>query len=357
MPYHKHSHPNSDFRKSRWFTRGWTLQELIAPRDMVFFRHNWIRLGRRGDLCDTISEVTGIDKTTLNGGDVGAVSVAKKMSWASRRETTRQEDIAYCLIGIFGINMPLLYGEGERAFVRLQEEIMTNTDDQSLFAWQDCASEDDLTCNIKYLDLRPLRGPLARSPAEFANCGNVIPNRNWTTSSPYSMTNQGLRMQLPICPVDTTGLCLAVLGCNLENESLGPLGIYLRPVASIEGDQYARDHSERRPVTVLPEAVSRAIERIVYLRKDVLLPSIQETARKTWIPHSKAPSARARLSPFLSLPFRALECGTDDDPSSNPQRSYNPEKQLWKSNSRHDEIRPPEKPQRRANPLHVQNHR
>ncbi|KAI1113282.1 HET-domain-containing protein [Nemania sp. NC0429] len=102
------------FEKSRWFTRGWTLQELIAPMKVVFFDARWRVLGDRKDLADAIS---------------------KRMSWAADRQTSRQEDVAYSLLGIFEINMPLLYGEGNNAFIRLQKEIIRLSDDQSILCW------------------------------------------------------------------------------------------------------------------------------------------------------------------------------------------------------------------------------
>ncbi|PMD14471.1 HET-domain-containing protein [Hyaloscypha hepaticicola] len=131
-------------RKSRWFTRGWTLQELIAPRQIIFFGKNWLFLGEKEtysshperSLLKLLSNITTIPETVLaDPSERTSCSVAKRMSWAARRETTREEDMAYSLLGIFEVNMPLLYGEGIRAFRRLQEEIIKETDDQSLFAW------------------------------------------------------------------------------------------------------------------------------------------------------------------------------------------------------------------------------
>lgn len=114
--------------KSLWFTRGWTLQELIAPRELEFYDANWTCLGTRGYLQDAIARATRIPVPILTGKDKpNQYPIAQRMSWASRRRTTRVEDTAYCLLGIFGVNMPLLYGEGERAFTRLQEEIVSLT--------------------------------------------------------------------------------------------------------------------------------------------------------------------------------------------------------------------------------------
>ncbi|KAH6889426.1 heterokaryon incompatibility protein-domain-containing protein, partial [Thelonectria olida] len=125
----------SDFEKSRWFTRGWTLQELIAPHTVDFFDGQWRHIGDKMQLAHRVSQRAGIDQGTLLTGDCSTSSVAQKMSWASERETTRPEDMAYCLLGIFDISMTMLYGEGEKAFVRLQEEILQEYDDNTIFAW------------------------------------------------------------------------------------------------------------------------------------------------------------------------------------------------------------------------------
>jgi len=109
-----------NFSGSRWFTRGWTLQELIAPSKVIFFDEEWKELGTKASLRRSISDFTGIPGSILSDNDsLERLSIAQKMSWAAKRKTTRLEDRAYCLMGIFSINIPLLYGEGERAFLRL----------------------------------------------------------------------------------------------------------------------------------------------------------------------------------------------------------------------------------------------
>ncbi|KAI0649805.1 heterokaryon incompatibility protein-domain-containing protein [Trametes meyenii] len=126
----------SEFRRSRWFTRGWTLQELLAPLVVLFLNKEWKLIGTKGTLAGTISQVTRIPGEVLRHlKDMRASSVAQRMSWAALRVTTREEDEAYCVMGIFGVNMPTLYGEGRYAFVRLQEAILKLELDQSIFAW------------------------------------------------------------------------------------------------------------------------------------------------------------------------------------------------------------------------------
>ncbi|KAE9379683.1 HET-domain-containing protein, partial [Stipitochalara longipes BDJ] len=127
---------------SKWFTRGWTLQELIAPSNVVFYDSLWNRLGTKKTLQGDITSITGIQGNFLLGTNLETASVAKKMSWAATRTTKRIEDIAYSLLGIFDINMPLLYGEGIKAFRRLQEEIIKlYPEDHSLYAWGDIVKE------------------------------------------------------------------------------------------------------------------------------------------------------------------------------------------------------------------------
>ncbi|KAF5542787.1 beta transducin [Fusarium napiforme] len=157
----------SEIPDSRWFTRGWTLQELIAPSSMIFFDKDWNELGTKISLVQVLSQRTSIPESILcDSEELEATSIAQRMSWAADRVTTRKEDRAYSLMGIFGINMPLLYGEGDKAFYRLQEEIMRVSDDHSLFAW-------------KAIGVRG--GLLAPTPAAFKHSGDIIP---WNPFTP-----------------------------------------------------------------------------------------------------------------------------------------------------------------------------
>ncbi|CAK7234027.1 hypothetical protein SEUCBS140593_008801 [Sporothrix eucalyptigena] len=132
-----HNAPNKDLFKSRWFTRGWTLQELVAPRHVYFYDANWVCRGPKISFVDEIFARTNIPRRVLNGqAESGGYSLARRMSWAAGRETTRVEDTAYCLLGIFDVSMPLLYGEGRRSFRRLQEEIVKRNSDLTIFAWR-----------------------------------------------------------------------------------------------------------------------------------------------------------------------------------------------------------------------------
>lgn len=111
------------FRRSRWHKRGWCLQELLAPTSVEFYSLQGTRLGDKKSLQQYIHEVTGIPCGALQGEPLTHFTVAERLSWAETRQTTRKEDQAYCLLGILAIFMPLMYGEGDHAFTRLQEEI------------------------------------------------------------------------------------------------------------------------------------------------------------------------------------------------------------------------------------------
>ncbi|KAF2488695.1 HET-domain-containing protein [Lophium mytilinum] len=222
---------DAPFTQSRWFTRGWTLQELIAPSSVVFFDKNWNRMGTRSEFASFISDKTGIDRAVLGGEDPQSSSIAKRMSWASQRETTRIEDLAYSLMGLFGVNMPLLYGERDRAFLRLQEEIMKISDDHSLFAWT-----GPVDPNFAGNFVAVQSGLLASSPAYFSDSRHIVPSGQHgkdddAFQAPYSMTNKGIRITLPIAKfVSSLGGendVLAALNCHDETDSRGPLGIYL----------------------------------------------------------------------------------------------------------------------------------
>lgn len=168
----------------RWFSRGWTLQELIAPSNVIFFGSHWSELGTRWMLRVRLSKITGIQEGVFQGNDLESFSVAQRMSWASRRQTTRVEDCAYCLMGIFGVNMPMLYGEGRQAFIRLQEEIIRINDDHTIFAWEG-----------KSVSGRG--GLLADSPAAFSQSGTIGRTNSYNATS-FSATNKGIQLHLTL---------------------------------------------------------------------------------------------------------------------------------------------------------------
>ncbi|KAL8788186.1 MAG: hypothetical protein Q9213_001825 [Squamulea squamosa] len=211
---------STKFRESSWFTRGWTLQELLAPSNIAVFDANWYRIGSLDDLLEDVIRITGIPKDVLSFDRQliqlrpihRAKSVARLMSWASRRQTSREEDIAYCLLGLFNVNMPLLYGEGaENAFYRLQIEIMKISDDESLFAW----TSDQWACCV-----------LANSPACFADSWNIVKGSLSLARRPYAMTNKGLEIAVPRSCLPPLGSMVKFslhLNCFRQTDSVDPI--------------------------------------------------------------------------------------------------------------------------------------
>ncbi|KAI4196234.1 MAG: hypothetical protein LQ350_006687 [Teloschistes chrysophthalmus] len=208
-----HADWQQQFRKCRWFTRGWTLQELLAPEELTFFDHDWNPIGSKDDLRHQISEATNIEIEYLNSP--AHASVATRMSWASRRSTTRIEDIAYCLMGLFQVNMPLLYGEGPKAFLRLQQEIIRSSFDESIFAW---AKVSDDKHSVGIFDSV---GIFATSPAAFRTSANMKNNYHVVNRpSPFTITSYGLRMDIE-CR-QSNNLLMLRLSCEYWRTLLGP---------------------------------------------------------------------------------------------------------------------------------------
>ena len=119
-----------------WFSRGWTLQEMVAPSVVWFFNKDWRPIGDKDTHTETLEDITGVPRHILTDGlSFERPCVAQIMSWAANRVTTRVEDRAYSLMGLLDVNMPMLYGEGKKAFHRLQLEIIHWSNDQSIFAW------------------------------------------------------------------------------------------------------------------------------------------------------------------------------------------------------------------------------
>jgi hypothetical protein len=176
--------------KCRWFTRGWTLQELIAPKELEFYDAAWEKRGSKASLLKILYGITWIDEAVLKDSEeLSAVPICRRMSWAATRQTNRVEDIAYCLFGIFDVNMPLIYGEGEKAFIRLQEALVRQTHDLTLFAWyQSEAEQRQAPMNQTF------HGMFSPSPKYFRFTRTIIPfiDPNVMQTSSFTMTNRGL---------------------------------------------------------------------------------------------------------------------------------------------------------------------
>ena len=230
-----HQAEDSAFRKSRWFTRGWTLQELIAPRRVEFLSKDWAPVGSKHVLVRLVESVTKINSNALlHLESLDKFSVAQRLSWAANRETTRREDRAYSLLGIFDIHMPTLYGEGDRAFRRLQELIMQRVPDQSLFAWgllyldSQLSQNPDFPYSVKALRAKPLpygqRHLFSGSPDSFKSCEGISTSRRDTTITllssshrpkiEYASTPYGIRTQFRMIPLTRDLLLRAIPHCE-----------------------------------------------------------------------------------------------------------------------------------------------
>jgi len=259
-----------ELRRSRWFTRGWTLQELIAPSDLVFLNEKWQPIGVRSWMHNELAEITGVDARFLTSrrgtlsevlGMLGEVSVATRMGWAAKRRTARPEDIAYCLLGILGVNMPLLYGEGGvKAFQRLQSEVLRTPD---------LSADHSILAIPKKLTLgwglsAQQQSVLARHPSVFgevAPMDALDPDRcysDWTevdaggivlaADGTVSFSALVGSLQEPRHPERSH---IIVLNCNFTGDKLARPGILVS-----EGLRHGRYHRANGPVVrISPEDV------------------------------------------------------------------------------------------------------
>ncbi|GAW15015.1 hypothetical protein ANO14919_044230 [Xylariales sp. No.14919] len=238
--FHLHDSPFDSFQRSRWFRRGWTLQELLAPRKVRFYSRNWTPIGTKNDMAPLLAKITRVDAIyLLYAQDIRSASIAQRMAAVADRTTTRPEDIAYCLLGLFNVNMPLLYGEGAMAFVRLQEEIMKVSDDHSIFAWTWIAeltgrmSTETFAARRGLLSLeykpnfpgnrvkallcnrmrRDVRRPtlLAPDPVCFFDASTVPRLKPSGSTGIFTMTNAGLSISLPILRHAGESLSFAII--------------------------------------------------------------------------------------------------------------------------------------------------
>lgn len=304
----------SDLVESRWFTRGWTLQELIAPASVVFFDARWHPIGTRSDNRGLIATRTGIDNHVLDGGDPLKCSVASRMSWAAQRQTTRLEDLAYCLMGLFGVNMPLIYGEKTKAFLRLQTEIMRISEDHSLFAWRR-PEGSSATCGL-----------LASQPGCFNESRSIAPLLQYDdedSAPPFSMTSRGVNIALPLSEVNTPRqysvpnhcrLFFARLDCYDTNDGRGPLGLYLIRESGGGGPfrRYLPDRID--PASQIVATLARSRTTIYVAQND----NNAQKARSQWTFSFSVP----HLPPCFSEQGVILKLVTND---AMPHVSWNPE--------------------------------
>jgi hypothetical protein len=220
LPEGKQADKDPAFRNCRWWKRGWTLQELIAPPHVIFIDREWNVVGTKVDVAEVIEPITGISQWVLNGlRPILDVPLARRMSWAADRNTTRVEDKAYCLLGLFNVNMPMIYGEGATAFIRLQEAILNKMTDLSLFGCKPPAVIRNTA--ESWLSLPP-------------NFNTAVPSSSVTTNfvsgDEISCTDMGVKIRTPVEFV-SNGTFIMGLHCYDENPISGTsrrLGIYLR---------------------------------------------------------------------------------------------------------------------------------
>jgi hypothetical protein len=289
----------SEFDKSRWFSRGWTLQELIAPKDVQFYSSSWDILGSKIQLAERIERATQIPKQVLLTGYLDNVSIAMKMSWAADRQTSRREDIAYCLMGIFQIYMPLLYGEGSNAFLRLQQEIIKVSLDPSLFAWGLASNIEKVETMEKFSypgsrsGMQDLAGLFAKSPADFT-CGNqivVLEDLPHTTNA--MLTGNGVRISLPILERerDSSRALFAGLSCMLRGKNEHYLCLALVPWKTGSHARY------KKPLLLRAKGLVNA--RLTSLaQKSVLI---------------KSPKSETPLSPQATMTFTIVRMPRSKD--------------------------------------------
>jgi hypothetical protein len=322
---------------SRWFTRGWTLQELVAPRNRFFFDADWKLIGKilpdeadvledgpplttplttptsptpsrrfRSSLMD-VDDAEGFPlsialdqripldllchRTTL-----ADYCVAEKMFYAVKRSTTRPEDRSYSLVGIFDVNMPLLYGEGgDKAFLRLQEEIIKKDFDHSIFDWALPPPKAPLSA---------YRGLLARSPDDFTvrkQYANQL-EHEYQFQFPYSMTNCGLKMKLAMMPTGVhPGEYIAGLNCRHRDTEECRKIILVQIGAH---DQYARVDAHTEALEFFSNLEKRLREegsaRDVFVKQEITVgPNYRTPRLETWIIHPPSASLQLYLRQVL----------------------------------------------------------
>ncbi|KAK3995539.1 putative vegetative incompatibility protein HET-E-1 [Cladorrhinum sp. PSN332] len=258
--------PSKSFEDSRWFTRGWTLQELIAPRDIRFYDCQWNLIGSRQPHSNNNLRIPGLAKRIRKCTNIPleillwyvpeeerqknhsvptfslerhlrAISVAQRLSWASNRSTTRTEDEAYSLMGLFGVHMPLLYGEGRRAFFRLQEEIMKTTSDQSILAFD---NHMDPTCNLLLAD-----SPQCFASSEIEQSLQDGPAWPGAPQSSYELSpsSKAVDVGVFLCPLrsrhpDRKTRYLGILNCVYRQDLTAHPAIILREIDIKKGTFY-----------------------------------------------------------------------------------------------------------------------
>ncbi|KAF6803783.1 hypothetical protein CSOJ01_10680 [Colletotrichum sojae] len=310
--------PETAMRRCRWFTRGWCLQELIAPRALDLFDAGWNFWGSRAEMKKSLAAATGIGEEILDDcAAARSLPVARRMSWASRRSTTRPEDGAYCLLGLFDVSIPILYGEGgPAAFLRLQEEIIRRSNDVSIFCFVPRTADDfhthpyvsnangletaETISRLRFCDM------LARSAADFADCGTMVrrPGAGLAFDEPeFSVTNRGVR--------------------------LGKRGVYLAPREGVQcyglevDYELAGDDQKQRSTDILLRKIGRGVfARVPHARVHVPRDERQKTTEEICVLGRVSPATevdvRKALRRTIRVRVRAASEGIRAEITSRP---------------------------------------
>jgi hypothetical protein len=309
MEGHRALHSNT-FPHSKWFKRAWTLQELLAPSNypsgaaldkifsrsakldpgMKFYSRDWQLLGNKANMGTRISKITGIPIEYLEGQSLETASISMRMSWAADRQATRSEDIAYSLLGIFDVNMPLLYGEGKvKAFRRLQEEIMKISEDETLFAWESSQFGTNQTTG----------DVLAAGPNDFREARDLIPFASDDPVAPYGITHRGLRiwqtlfhtleldsverdklrpLRSPVMIWSGLDTVWGILRCHVVHDFQH---FVVFPLRHLSGNVYLRDISTSVSLIPFGSIPATAFPREIYIRNP-RISTIPKGVRRQW---------------------------------------------------------------------------
>ena len=327
---------SSSMWKSRWWSRAWTLQELLAPQEVRFYDQNWQELGTKAANAENIAKQTSIDVGSLRDSrKIATRSVAQRMSWAARREATRTEDLSYSLLGIFQINMAMLYGEGSEAFIRLQREIMHTTDDLSLFAWglvpstleaifareipkdgawlpKDLLDSDEFVSRF---------GIFASQPADFAHCqgvesfgqhigdAHVEEQQGTLTLHAAMISSDSHQLSKSIVSLLPSRYWIAVLPCGLSDRPHMMLALMLHRWHQDDLNPHAQPRSMRSTIgrivstfLVGSEEIARAEHTAMKIDTLSRVPQFQDASKKNALHRTLVLKSRFyRIHQFKSI--------------------------------------------------------